>query len=819
MSVIVVDGPSARSWTLAVVLWTLLVVGTPDACRAHASKHEAGQAAEILPGRGRSGFPGIVIRLAPLAGRPESPSAFGAFARAHDGLGRAATLFPPERALSAGGNLGLDGLPGLALRARETGALGIEDVFGDLAPADEPLARTYRLLYPEGTDRGAAARTLVLAPEVEWAEPDAVFHLAWDGAERFLSSVEGAAGEAAVAPGEHAARSFDGHALPSVRPQENPFLPDDPLFVDESQWGLWNQGTGPFGGIAGADIRAPEGWPLSTGSSSTILAIVDTGFDLGHPDLAKTLADGTPRVVRAYNSSIEGPSGSPADSVGHGTMVAGVALALTNNGPLLDGRGVAGVCGGSGGDSIGCRVVEVKATPTRLTDALGTELARGILFASDAGARAVNLSFGGDEDSRVVRAAIEIAAERGTVVVCGAGNGQTERPQYPGYYARYGLGVSVAALRSDGTLARFSTRGPQIDVAAPGENIYSTYLTYENAYQNPRRNFEYTSGTSFAAPHVTGLAGLAYTLQPSLTDNEFQEFLRRTAEDIGPPGRDDTFGWGVPQARRLLERLTPARSFERGTVLVRAWTLVGVDSITLARTDRTVGGCGVDGRYQAERWEGRAHVALPPGRFLETPEAIVRVHGTRGYGPGILHEYDLNWGEVVPGTITPDGFDVRTYLYRIPASPELCTDDVGPIGYLPGPPGGAPSGRHPPVGQIAWSAFGRRCFAGELPDSVPGFSVLPVTPNPARGRVTLRYVTMTPCCRAPAAALGRLSVYDIRGRAVRAFEVPIHSQGQVLWDGRDDAGRAARPGLYLLRLEGEGSVAGSRFIYLGVVDQ
>src|SRR5262249_17040726 len=155
--------------------------------------------------------------------------------------------------------------------------------------------------------------------------------------------------------------------------------------------------------------------------------------------------------------------------------------------------------------------------------ALASELSKSIVYAADQGARAINLSFGGDDDNDIVLDAISYALEHGATVVCGAGNGQDERPQFPGYYARSGDGVSVAGVGPSGLLSRFSTHGPQIDVVAPGDSIMSTYLTYENAYQSPLRDFQYSGGTSFAAPHVTGLAGLAATLQPSLTDNEFQQ--------------------------------------------------------------------------------------------------------------------------------------------------------------------------------------------------------------------------------------------------------------------------------------------------------
>jgi hypothetical protein len=551
--------------------------------------------------------------------------------------------------------------------AESTGALDVEDwsatvdVGFDLA-AEDPLRRIVRVVYAEGSDLAALAAQWRARDDVAWASPERSYRITGEDA-----------------------------PLPL-------WAPNDPLFVDGSQWGLFNRGPdSPFpNAVAGEDVRAREGWAVTTGSTAVTLGVVDTGTDLGHPELAVILADGTPRITAAYNSSDEGPQASAWDSVGHGTMVAGVAAARTNDGPHLDGRGVAGMCGGSGGDSVGCRLVLVKATPTHYGDALSSELARGILYAVDRGARAINLSFAGDDEDPLVLAAMSYAARRGAVVVCGAGNGQDARLQYPGAYARYGVGVSVAAIRPNGQLARFSTRGSQIDVAAPGEDIWSIYLRYKNAFGATARNYQFTSGTSFSAPFVTGLAGLALSLQPSLMDNEYQAVLRATARDVGAPGRDDTYGWGVPDAGVLLRFLAPPAGIERGTATAQTSFPAGSDSITLRNTRVRFDGCATDGRYWADRYEVRAEVSLPPGRFLEPPLVVVRPHASRGWGPGTLFEYDFGWGEVVPGTLSPNGFTLRTYVYDIPAVPPKCPS-VTPTGFMPVSPSAATFG---------WSAIG-----------------------------------------------------------------------------------------------------------------
>jgi hypothetical protein len=676
---------------------------------------------------------------------------------------------------------GLEATPDLAARAVQAGVQAVEAPFQGLALEDGPgapnepgarLSRTFRLVLAEGQDPRAAAALLAGSAEVEHAETDAVYHPAWIGG-------------------------------PGPAPQASALLPDDPLFDDGTQWGLSNSGSGPFGGVPGIDIGAPAGWAITAGSSTTILGIVDTGFDLHHPELNRDLFDGTPRVFARFNSSVEGEFATTDDSVGHGTMVAGVALALTNNGPQL-GSGVAGVCGGTGGDSVGCRVVEVKATPTHYTDALASELGSGIVFAAIRGARAINLSFGGDEDNDTVRDAIAYAARHGAVVVCGAGNGQDERPQYPGYYARYGLGISVAALKSDGTLAAFSSRGPQIDVAAPGEHIMSTYLTYENAFQSPMRDYLESGGTSFAAPFVTGLAGLAYTLQPTLQLNEFQEFLRHTARDLGTPGRDDTYGWGLPDAPALLTALAPPRGFLRGIVRAQSWTATRIDSVVLANNKLPVNGCSIDGRYlNPLRYEVTAHVTLPPGRLLETPRVIVRkmepisLNDTNGWGPGPLLEYNVGWGELVPGSASPSGFDVRAYVYDIQSPPQGgCTTQN--VGFVPVRPENV---------YFDWSAFG---LLGDATTEPVEFA-LSVTPNPSSGAAATFHFDLP----ATGGSAPTIRIYDLRGRRVRALVLPeTPGPGSAAWDGRDEAGRPAPAGVYLARIDAGAQRASRRFVRL-----
>ena len=579
----------------------------------------------------------------------------------------------PYGVAAAGGPaapLAVPGSPRLESLLRAAGAGAAARLSDGLADAPPVWRRTFLVALPEGTSAPAArslAERIVAERLAESAGVAAVYEpLVVGGVESWARAVPSPAPRSAAPP----AAARDG------------FFPNDPLFVNETQWGLYNTGLGLYGGAAGVDVRAPEAWARFAGSTATILGVVDTGIDPAHPELNVTLFDGTPRLVAALSGT--DPPASAADSVGHGTMVAGVMAAITGNGPQLDGRGVAGMAGGTGGDSVGVRLVAVKATGARNGDATGPDLARSIVFAHQYGARAINVSFGGDDPTSLVRDACQWVTERGSAVVFGAGNSGDDRPQYPGWYATLGVGVSVGALDPFGELALFSTYGDQLDVVAPGQEIYSTWLTYANAAGSPLRNFASTSGTSFSAPFVTGMAGLAYGLQPELTGNDFQQLVRRTARDWGEAGRDEFFGYGFADASALVEKLTPPWGVRHGTAAATSWVSVGRESLLVFESGITRSGYSVDGDYYAERYEvtGRA---VSPGEPLSVPQFWVRPSGPGGWAAGREHEADIPWGDVVAGSVTAAGADLTTNVYYIDVPPPECPT-CEPIGWLPRPP-------------------------------------------------------------------------------------------------------------------------------------
>ncbi|MBN8627097.1 MAG: S8 family peptidase [Planctomycetes bacterium] len=276
-------------------------------------------------------------------------------------------------------------------------------------------------------------------------------------------------------------------------------------------------------------LRVPEQWRLTRGAGIRV-AVLDTGIEASHPDLVGAIDQ-----VRDFTATARSPgSAVAADRVGHGTHTAGVIGARQND------RGVVGV-------APECRLLIGKVLGD---DGAGADdfVAAGIDWAVATGADVLSLSLGSPTPSNAIAAAVARAVAAGRFVVCAAGNdGRDRSVNYP---ARLDDVVAVGAVDRRGQLADFSSRGPEVDVCAPGQEILSTYL---NA------GYARLSGTSMAAPFVAGLAALVLAKHkarggdtPVTSPAELLEHLRRTATDAGPAGRDDGYGFGLVDPTRLL---------------------------------------------------------------------------------------------------------------------------------------------------------------------------------------------------------------------------------------------------------------------------
>ena len=281
--------------------------------------------------------------------------------------------------------------------------------------------------------------------------------------------------------------------------------PNDPQF--SSLWGLHN--TGQTGGTADADIDAPEAWDLTTGASSTIVAVIDTGVDYHHPDLAGNMwvnageipgdqvdndANGFVDDVHGYDFINE--DANPLDDNGHGTHVAGTIGATGDNG-----AGVTGI-------NWNVQIMALKFLGANGSGSTSDAI-RALNYAVQMGAQISNNSYGDSQFSQAFRDALEDARQANHIFVAAAGNNggnNDASPFYPAAYDATNL-ISVAATDHQDRLASFSNYGlTTVDLAAPGVNILST---------TPNNTYAQNSGTSMAAPHVAGVAGLVRSVHPS----------------------------------------------------------------------------------------------------------------------------------------------------------------------------------------------------------------------------------------------------------------------------------------------------------------
>jgi subtilisin family serine protease len=275
-------------------------------------------------------------------------------------------------------------------------------------------------------------------------------------------------------------------------------VPDDPLFPD--QWSLLN--TGQEGGAEGADIRAPSAWELAIGGDVRV-AVIDTGTDYNHPDLADNMLRDPGGAIVGYDfaSDDADPMDGAGPFTGHGTHTAGTIAARGNNG-----LGVTGVCQRAW-------LMPIKIFNDQISDERVSDVIRAIDFAREHGAQVMNASFAHAPFSQLELEALQRARDAGILFVAAAGNDGRNNDQTPLYPASYNAlsdnVLSVAATTRSDTLASFSNFGADsVDLAAPGASVLSTA---------PNGGYRTMSGTSMAAPHVAGAAALLLAAFPSLT--------------------------------------------------------------------------------------------------------------------------------------------------------------------------------------------------------------------------------------------------------------------------------------------------------------
>lgn len=255
--------------------------------------------------------------------------------------------------------------------------------------------------------------------------------------------------------------------------------PDDVYFGN--QWGM-------------TKIQAPGAWDSAQGSSSLRIAILDTGIDQNHEDLSG-------KILANKNFT---RSSTVDDKYGHGTHVAGIAAAATNNA-----KGVAGV-------GFNSSLMNVKVLGDNGSGFLSW-VASGITYAADNGAKVINMSLGSTSSASTLENAVNYAWGKGVVIVAAAGNNNTSTLFYPAAYTNV---IAVAATDSNDSKASFSNYGSWVDIAAPGKDIFSTMPNHSNRIGI--KNYGYLSGTSMASPYVAGVAALVAAKFPALTNTDIR---------------------------------------------------------------------------------------------------------------------------------------------------------------------------------------------------------------------------------------------------------------------------------------------------------
>jgi len=264
-----------------------------------------------------------------------------------------------------------------------------------------------------------------------------------------------------------------------------------------------------------AKIQAPAAWDVSTGANITI-AVLDTGVDSAHPDLASHIVPGW----NTYDNN-----SNTADVFGHGTMVAGAAAAVGNNT-----TGVAGVAWNA------------KIMPMRISDTSGnisyySMVANALTWAADHGARVANISYT-VQHVAAVQTAAQYMRNKGGVVVTSAGNTGALSTA-----ATTNTMMTVGATDANDVRAGWSTYGALVDISAPGVSIYSTIKG---------GGYGYVNGTSFSSPITAGVAALMLSANPNLKPDQIDSILLSTADDLGAAGRDDYYGAGRVNAARAV---------------------------------------------------------------------------------------------------------------------------------------------------------------------------------------------------------------------------------------------------------------------------
>lgn len=281
-----------------------------------------------------------------------------------------------------------------------------------------------------------------------------------------------------------------------------------------------------------------DAWGLTDGSSNVTIAIIDTGIDITHPEFAGRISTFSKNIVTG-----EVGLNAVIDDYGHGTMVAGIIGAIKDNS-----IGIAGITQNT-------TLLVIKANEPGEGSFRDSSVINAIYYAIDQGADVINVSLGTSYANPDTRAAVQAAVENNILVVGATGNDGTDQLNYP---ASFPEAISVSAVDSTMTIADYSNHNQEVDLSAPGSDIVTTSMG--GGYMTG-------SGTSFAAPHVTGIIALYKSLYPGASANEIIDKVYASAIDLGTSGLDAYYGYGMIDAYTFLAATYQVITYETGSAL------------------------------------------------------------------------------------------------------------------------------------------------------------------------------------------------------------------------------------------------------------
>ena len=729
-------------------------------------------------------------------------------------------------ALATAPSPGLDATPGTEVAPGEILIQLSPDAFASLRADQLPLARTgmedldRRLADIGAVEIGQALDLSIDAARKSAYGMDRIFRVRYAGGhdpETAASAFAGAGGIVFAEPNRIA------HAM---------LTPNDPYYP--AQWAHDNTGQaikygGGTVGTPDCDTDSDQAWDLQTGSSSLIIAIIDTGVDLGHAEFSGRLVSGYDFINNDSN---------PTDDNGHGTCCAGIAAGAGNNA-----QGIAGV-------AWGVRIMPVKVLAANGSGSY-TAVANGMNFAADNGAKILSMSLGGGASS-TLQTAVNYAYGKGCAIFAAAGNGNASSLDYPAAYPNV---ISIGALSPcnerksttscDGEYWWGSNYGTGLDFMAPGVRIHTADIRGSGGFGSGDYITDF-NGTSSATPHAAGIGALVWSQNAALTNASLLSVLQGNCDDMGAAGYDTQTGYGRMNAYLAVlnaggggpvePEIIFSEGFESTTVPGTVWTASDANATSGADYwgDQSTGARihgGVKSAYCADNSD------IPRQKYdnnMNAEMTLINPIGLSGYTDVQLSFWiwykttnsldylslqiwnGSTWTEQqrwsgssstwrnLTYSVTGPSLQFRFIFYANSSktSEGAYVDDISVVG--------TPTAFAPPDGPTILALMDQRGESTAPKDSAQGSDVaLVATPNPFNPKTALRFTLES-------AAHVRLEIFSTDGRRVGLLHDGVLPAGthELVWRGADEVGHEVASAIYHARLSIEGKPASQQRLLL-----